>query len=80
MKRVKELIEASRRCRDMRKNSRIKWHIRLHDKDTPACSFFFIPTIVYNTYPYLQRGWPVFNIYFLHWYIDIGEWVDKEEN
>lgn len=78
MKRIKKLIADWCRCRELRKEEYIKWRIEYEHKDIPACSFFFIPTIVYNTYPYSRYGEFVFNIYFLHWYIGIGERCRKE--
>ena len=79
MKRIKQLIKDHKKCRCLRKEHRIKWRIIRMHKDIPACSFFFIPTITYNTYPYRCPGSFVFDIYFLHWYIGIGEWCNKEE-
>ena len=80
MKRIKKLIEDHKSCWDSRKERYIKWRIEYEHKDIPACSFFFIPTIVYNTYPYRRPGTFVFNVYFLHWYLGIGEWCNKEEH
>ena len=79
-KRIKQLIEDHKYCYGLRKEHYIKWRIECEHKDIPACSFFFIPTIVYNTYPYRRPGTFVFQVYFLHWYIGIGEWCNKEEN
>ena len=79
MKRIKQLIKDHKRCWYLRKGSCIKWRIEYEHKDIPACSFFFIPTIVYNTYPYRSPGTFVLNVYFLHWYIGIGEWCNKEK-
>lgn len=79
MKRIKQLIDDHRKCWEYRNTYRIKWRIKRAHKDIPACSFFFIPTIVYNAYPYRQPGTFVFEVFFLHWYFYIGEWCDKEE-
>ena len=74
MRRIENLIKDWRKCRDIRNDYYIRWHIVYEHKDIPACSFFLIPTIVYNTYPYRRPGDCVFNVYFLHWYLGIGEW------
>lgn len=79
MKRIKKLLDDSKRCRNLRKQQVIKWRIKFEHEDIPACTFFFIPTITYNPYPYYSNGFSAFNVYFLHWYIGIGEWVDKKE-
>lgn len=78
MKRIKKLIEDHKQCWHLRKEHYIKWCIAAEHKDIPACSIFFIPTIVYNTYPYRYNDTYIFNVYFLHWYIGIGEWSYKE--
>lgn len=78
MKRIKELIKDHKSCWGIRKEYRIQWRIERQHKDIPACSFYFIPTIVYNTYPYRSPGSFVFQVCFLHWYIGIGEWCNKE--
>lgn len=77
MKRLKKLIEDHKKCWKCRKNYYIKWTIEVSDID--ACSIFFLPTVCYNTYPYRRPEWWVFNVYFLHWYIQIGEWCRKED-
>jgi hypothetical protein len=79
MKRIKQLIKDHKFCWPCRKDDYIKWRIEYEHKDIPACSFFILPTIVYNTYPYRRPGTFVFNVYFLHWYIGIGEWGYKEK-
>ena len=78
MKRIKKLIEDHKQCWHIRNTCQIQWCISFEHRDIPACSFFLIPTIVYNTYPYRSPGRFVFNVYFLHWYIGIGEWSYKE--
>jgi hypothetical protein len=80
MKRIKQLIEDHKKCWYLRKDHYIKWRIKFEHRDNmPACCFFLIPTICYNTYPYRQPGWWVWNVYFLHWYISIGEFCNKEK-
>ena len=84
MKRIKQLIQDHKQCVEYKRKNRIrdtyiKWRVEYEHKDIPACSFFLIPTIVYNTYPYRRPGTFVFNVYFLHWYIGIGEWGYREE-
>ena len=80
MKRIKKLIEDHKNCWSVRNTYRIKWRIECQHKDIPLCTFFFIPTVVYNTYPYRHPGAFVFQAYFLHWYIGIGEWCNKESS
>lgn len=80
MKRIKQLIEGHKQCWHIRNEYEIKWRIEFQHRDIPACTIFFIPTIVYNTYPYRQPGGYVFQAYFLHWYLGIGEWCLKEKN
>lgn len=79
MKRIKQLIKDHKSCWGTRKSYYIKWNVKVRSNDFPACSFFLIPTIEYATYPYRTPGWFVFNIYFLHWYISIGKWCNKED-
>lgn len=81
MKRIKQLFKDHKKCWDLRKEHYIKWCVvRVHKKyDMPACCFFLIPSIEYTTYPYRSPGTYVFNVYFLHWYIGIGEFCNKEE-
>lgn len=79
MKRIKQLIADHKKCWHLRKESRIKWSIEALYRDMPASQFFFIPTIVYRTYPYRCPGTFVFEILFLHWYIGIGEWGYEED-
>lgn len=80
MKRLKKLIKDHKSCWYVRNTYRIKWRIERLHKDLPAACFFLIPTIEYVSYPYRHPGAFVFNIYFLHWYIGIGEWCNKEDN
>lgn len=80
MKRIKKLIKDHKFCWCIRKDFRIKWCIKRLHKDLLAGGFFFIPTIEYKTYPYRYPGAFVFNVYFLHWCIGIGEWCNKEDN
>lgn len=79
MKRIKQLIKDHKFCWGIRNEHYIKWHIKCEHKDIPACSFFILPTIVYNTYPYRRPETFIFQVYFLHWYIGIGEWCNKEK-
>lgn len=79
MKRIKQLIVDHKKCWYLRKDHCIKWRIELVHRDIPLCSVFFIPTICYNTYPYRRPGTYVFEILFLHWYIYIGEFCNKEK-
>ena len=79
MKRIKQLIKDHKKCWYLRKEDRIKWCIKPFYRDIPACTLFFIPTITYNTYPYRRPETFIFEIYFLHWYIGIGEWCRKEK-
>jgi hypothetical protein len=78
MKRIKQLIEDHKKCWYLRKKHCIKWRaVCIHNK-MPACTFYLLPTIAYNTYPYRRPGWYVFEVCFLHWYIYIGAWCNKE--
>lgn len=79
-KRIKKLIQDHKQCWHCRKDYRIKWRIEASHKDIPLCTFFFLPTIAYNTYPYRNPGRFVFKVYFLHWYIGIGEWCYRGGN
>ena len=79
MKRIKQLIEDHKKCWDYRKTYRIKWRIKLCSTDDNACLIYLIPTIVYNTYPYRGLNEHVFYVCFLHWYLGIGEWCNKED-
>lgn len=78
MYRIKRLIRDHKQCWHLRKEARIKWRIGCGFKNRPIYSFFLLPTITYNTYPYRVPGEFVFDIHFLHWYIGIGEWCNKE--
>lgn len=75
--RIKKLIMDWKSCRFVADDYHIKWRIECEHKDIPACSFFIIPTIVYNPTVYLRPGNFVINVYFLHWYIGIGEYCNK---
>ena len=78
MKRITKLINDYKFSWKSRHCYRIKWRIEHEHKDIPVCSIFCIPTIVFNPYPYRRPGTFVFNVYFLHWYLGIGEWGYKE--
>ena len=79
--RIVKLIKDWKFCREHKSGDRyIKWRIKCEHKDIPACSFFIIPTIVYNPTIYLSPGYFIINVYFLHWYIGIGEWCNKESS
>lgn len=81
MKRIKQLITDHKNYWHLRKEYYIKWRIECEHRHIPLCSFFIIPTIVYNTYPYRRPESFIFNAYFLFWYIGIGEWCVKgDEN
>ena len=78
MKRIKKLIEDRKHCRHIKSEYYIKWRVDPVYRDLPACSFFLIPTVIYNTYPY-RSPWRdyVFEVCFLHWYVHIGQWCRK---
>lgn len=80
MKRIKKLIEDHKSCWHIRKDYRIKWCFEFTHRDIPACTFYLLPTIGYNTYPY-RSPWRshIFEVLFLHWYIGIGKWEYKDE-
>lgn len=79
MKRIKQLIKDHKSIWHVRKDYYIKWNIKCVHRDIPLCSFFLLPAIVYNTYPYRRPDTPIFEVLFLHWYIYIGEWCRKEK-
>ena len=80
MRRIKRLIKDHKRCSYLRNTAYIKWRIECEHTDIPVYCFFFIPTIVYYPYPYRSPRTFVFEVYFLHWYIGIGEWCNKEDS
>lgn len=78
--RIVKLIKDWKFCREHSMDCYyIKWRIEREHKGIPACSFFIIPTIVYNPATYSRLGNFIINVYFLHWYIGIGEWCYKKE-
>lgn len=93
MKRIKELIEANRRCRDMRKNSRIKWaNVKVCDrcgKRVDPCSGMYsvIRGVKFNFFKiYSDTEYGYKNHDLCHdcmkdyeAFIDGGEVVSKEE-
>lgn len=73
---LKKLFEDLKRCKDMRKDYRLKMTIRF-DVDTYDYYFAFLPTVLFLPWVYRTRYRDgVIDIWWLNMHILIGRWEE----
>lgn len=71
--RLGKMLRTCRDCKKYAKEDHIKWNIKFYIDDEDYV-FSFLPTIVWQPYPYRSYGVTVIDIWWFNLHIFIGEW------
>ena len=74
---LKKLFKTIKDCKQYRKDHYIKWSVRWHIDE--YYYFSFLPTVVWEPWPYRMPGSCIIDIWWFNWHITIGTWKNRED-
>lgn len=72
---LRKMLRDCKTCKKYTEGDYIKWSIKFY-VDDESYFFHFLPTIVWQPYPYRLYGMPVIDIPWFNLHILIGEWIN----
>jgi hypothetical protein len=74
---LKRMFESLKNCKEDRKNYVIDWNVTFN-VDDHYYLFAFLPTILWEPWPFRYPNSPIISIMWLNCTIAIGTWKNKE--